>query len=312
MKKILITGVAWFIGFNLAKRFLQEGEYVHGIDNLFSGKYKHLEYLDEFENFDYDIADIRSPLHWLENDFDEIYNLACPASPVFYQSSPLMTLETSTLWMQNILDFSHGRSLVLQVSTSEVYGDPLEHPQKEDYKGNVNTVWPRACYDEWKRVAETMMFEYNQKYHNGRIIRIFNTYWPWMRPDDWRVISNFIWEALHNEDLTIYGDWEQTRSFQYIDDLLDGMIAMMRNKSDFFWPVNIGTQYEFTMNDLAELVLKLIPESKSSVVHRPLPKDDPRMRRADNSLAKEKLWWEPKVTLEEWLKKTIEYFRTLK
>ena len=310
--KILITGVAWFVWSNLAKRFLREWNEVVWIDNLISWQYKNIEDLVEFENFTFHLADIRSPLHWLKNDFDEIYNLACPASPVFYQAYPLLTIETSTLWMQNVLNFSRGDSMVLQASTSEVYGDPLEHPQSEKYKGNVNTVWPRACYDEWKRIAETMMYEYNKDYHNCRIIRIFNTYGPGMRKDDGRVISNFIWEALTNEDITIYGEGDQTRSFQYIDDLLDGMIAMMRNKEDFMWPVNIGTQYEFTMKQLADLVLKLIPESKSQIVYRPLPVDDPCFRRADNSLAKEKLWWEPKVTLEEWLKKTIAYFRNLR
>ena len=312
MKRILITGVAWFIWFNLAKRFLQEWEYVFGIDNLVSGQYKNLKYLEEFDNFEYQLADIRSPLHWLHNDFDEIYNLACPASPIFYQKMPLFTIETNTQWVLNVLDFAWRKSLVLQASTSEVYWDPLEHPQGEDYKWNVNTVWPRACYDEWKRLAESIMYEYNSVFNNCRVIRIFNTYWPWMRVDDGRVVSNFIRQALHNEDLTIYGDWDQTRSFQYIDDLLNGMIAMMRNDKNFFWPVNIWTQYEFTMIELADLVLELIPESKSRLVFKDLPKDDPRMRKADNRLAKEMLWWEPKVSLEEWLKKTIEYFRNLK
>ena len=311
MRRILITGVAWFVWFNLAKRFLQEWEYVFGIDNLISGQMTNIEYLEEFDNFKYQLADIRNSLNWLDNDFDEIYNLACPASPIFYQDMPLLTIETNTIGMQNILDFSQWKSLVLQASTSEVYGDPLVHPQYENYKGNVNTVWPRACYDEWKRIAETLMYEYNKRYNNCRIIRIFNTYWPWMRADDGRVISNFIRQALHNKDLTIYGDWEQTRSFQYIDDLLNGMIAMMRNKEEFMWPVNIGTQYEFTMKELADLVLKLIPECKSKIVFKELPQDDPYKRKADNKLAKKLLWWEPKVTLEEWLKKTIEYFRNV-
>ena len=310
--RILITGVAWFIWSNLAKRFLREWNEVVGIDNLVSGQYKNIQDLEEFEKFEFHLWDIRSPLHWLINDFDEIYNLACPASPVFYQAYPLLTIETNTLWMQNILDFSEWKSLVLQASTSEVYGDPLVHPQYEDYKWNVNTIWPRACYDEWKRIAETMMYEYNKQYNNCRIIRIFNTYGPGMRKDDGRVVSTFIWEALNKEDITIYGDGDQTRSFQYIDDLLDGMILMMRNKSDFFWPVNIGTEFEFTMQELAELVLKLIPESKSQIVYRDLPKDDPCMSRANNKLAKDKLWWEPQVSLEEWLKKTIAYFRELK
>ena len=310
--RILITGVAWFIWCNLAKRFLREWNEVVWIDNLVSGQYKNIQDLEEFDKFEFHLWDIRSPLHWLVNDFDEIYNLACPASPVFYQAYPLLTIETNTLWMQNILDFSEWKSLVLQASTSEVYGDPLVHPQYESYKWNVNTIWPRACYDEWKRIAETLIYEYNKQYHNCRIIRIFNTYWPWMRKDDGRVVSNFIWEALNNENITIYGDGDQTRSFQYIDDLLNGMILMMRNKDDFMWPVNIGTEYEFTMKELAELVLKLIPESKSKIVYRDLPKDDPCMRRANNKLAKDKLWWEPKVSLEEWLKKTIAYFRELK
>lgn len=310
--RILITGVAWFIGSNLAKRFLNEWHKVVGMDNMISGQYENIKALEEYENFEFKLADIRSPLDWIIEDFDEIYNLACPASPVFYQNYPQLTIETNTLWMQNVLDFSRWASLVLQASTSEVYGDPLVHPQCEEYKWNVNMIWPRACYDEWKRIAETMVYEYNKKYNNCRIIRIFNTYGPWMRKDDWRVISNFIRQALHNEDITIYGEGDQTRSFQYIDDLLDGMIAMMRNKENFLWPVNIGTEFEFTMKQLADLVLKLIPESKSQIVFKDLPKDDPCMRKADNKLAKEKLNWEPKVTLEEGLEKTIAYFRTLK
>lgn len=311
MKKILITWVAWFIWYNLAKRFLEEWNTVVGIDNLISWQYSNIEKLTMYDNFSYNLADIRVPIHWLKNDFDEIYNLACPASPKFYQETPLFTIETSVVWIQNILDFSQWKSLVLQASTSEVYWDPLEHPQSESYKWNVQTIWPRACYDEWKRLAETIMYEYNRVFNNCRIIRIFNTYWPGMRFDDGRVISNFIWQALHNKDITIYWDWDQTRSFQYIDDLLDWMILMMRNDKKLLWPINIWTQYEFNILDLACLVLELIPESHSKIIFKDLPIDDPYQRRANNSLAKKELWREPKISLEEWLKKTIEYFKTL-
>ena len=311
MRRILITGVAWFIWYNLAKRFLEEWEYVVGIDNLISWQLNNIKQLNTYNNFKFYVMDIRYPICQFENDFDEIYNLACPASPVFYQLYPVLTIETNTIWIQNMLNFSKWVSLLLHTSTSEVYWDPLVHPQKEDYKWNVQTIGPRACYDEWKRLAETLIYEYNKIHNNCRIIRIFNTYWPWMRFDDGRVVSNFIWQALHNEDLTIYWDWSQTRSFQYIDDLLNWMVLMMRNKDDFFWPVNIWTQFEFTMLELANKVLEYIPESRSRITFKPLPKDDPCMRKADNSLAKEKLWREPKISLEEWLKKTIEYFKNI-
>lgn len=203
------------------------------------------------------------------------------------------------------------KARILQASTSEVYGDPLVHPQPETYRGNVNTLWPRACYDEWKRIAETLFMDYHRQYQvDIRIIRIFNTYGPNMHPQDGRVISNFIMQALQDQDITIFGDWSQTRSFQYIDDLLDGMIAMMNNEDNFIGPVNIGTQFEFSMLDLAKEIKRLIPDSKSNIVFKVLPQDDPKQRRADNTLAKEKLWWEPKISLEEGLIKTINYFKT--
>lgn len=309
MKKILVTGGAGFIGSHLCKRLLEQWNEVICLDNLFIWSKNNIRDLLDNPYFTFVLHDVSQPF-WAQ--VDQIYNLACPASPIHYQKNPVETTKTSMLGAFNMLELAlKVKARILQASTSEVYGDPLVHPQPETYRGNVNTLWPRACYDEWKRIAETLFMDYHRQYQvDIRIIRIFNTYGPNMHPQDGRVISNFIMQALQDQDITIFGDWSQTRSFQYIDDLLDGMIAMMNNEDNFIGPVNIGTQFEFSMLDLAKEIKRLIPESKSNIVFKPLPQDDPKQRRADNTLAKEKLWWEPKISLEEGLIKTINYFKT--
>lgn len=241
----------------------------------------------------------------------KVIDLACPASPVHYQKNPVETMKSSILWAINMLDLATKvKARILQASTSEVYGDPLIHPQPESYWGNVNILWSRSCYDEGKRAAETLFMDYHREYGTDiRIIRIFNTYGPNMHPADGRVVSNFIMQALENKDITIFGTGEQSRSFQYIDDLIRGMIAMMDNQINFIWPVNIGTEYEFTIKELANNVISMIPWCTSKIVYQELPWDDPKQRRADNRLAKERLGWEPTIELREWLLKTIEYFR---
>lgn len=308
MKKILVTWGAGFLWSHLCRRLLNEGNEVICLDNLFTGWKENIYDLLENPRFTFVLHDVTQPF-WAQ--VDQIYNLACPASPVHYQKNPVETAKTSIMWAINMLELAlKVKAKIFQASTSEVYGDPLEHPQTEKYWGHVNPIWSRSCYDEWKRVAETLFMDYHREYWvEVRIIRIFNTYGPNMHPGDGRVVSNFIMQALRNEDITIYGDWNQTRSFQFVDDLIEWMIRMMNNDSKFIWPVNIWTQFEFTMKELAQEVLKLIPESKSQIVYKPLPSDDPKQRRANNSLAKEKLNREPKVTLQEWLVKTIEYFR---
>ena len=309
MKNIIVTWGAWFVGSHLCKNLVEEWNNVICIDNLQTWRLENIKDLLDKDNFRFIKHDI---IHNFQMKADEIYNLACPASPVHYQEDPVHTLKTSVLWALNVLNLAkQNLAKVLQASTSEVYWNPLEHPQSEKYRGNVNINWIRSCYDEWKRAAETLFSDYHrQHWVDSKIIRIFNTYWPNMDPKDWRVISNFIMQALNNKDITIYWDWSQTRSFQYVDDLIRGMKAMM-NKDWFQWPVNIWTEYEFTIKDLAEMVLRLIPESKSKIVYEPLPQDDPTQRRANNKLAKEKLGREPTIPLEEWLKKTIEYFKNL-
>lgn len=309
MKKILVTGGAWFIGSHLCKRLLEQWNEVICLDNLFIWSKNNIRDLLDNPYFTFVLHDVSQPF-WAQ--VDQIYNLACPASPIHYQKNPVETTKTSMLGAFNMLELAlKVKARILQASTSEVYGDPLVHPQPETYRGNVNTLWPRACYDEWKRIAETLFMDYHRQYQvDIRIIRIFNTYGPNMHPQDGRVISNFIMQALQDQDITIFGDWSQTRSFQYIDDLLDGMIAMMNNEDNFIGPVNIGTQFEFSMLDLAKEIKRLIPDSKSNIVFKVLPQDDPKQRRADNTLAKEKLWWEPKISLEEGLIKTINYFKT--
>ena len=308
MKKILVTWWAWFIWSHLCERLLAEWNEVICLDNLFTGTKENIKSLISNQLFTFVLHDVTQPF-WLQ--VDQIYNLACPASPVHYQKNPVETARTSILWAMNMLELAlKVNATILQASTSEVYGDPAVHPQPETYRGNVNINGPRSCYDEWKKASETLFMDYHRQYWvDIRIIRIFNTYGPHMHPADGRVVSNFIMQALRNQDITIYGTGEQTRSFQYIDDLVEGMIKMMNNETWFVWPVNIGTQFEFTMKELANEILNLIPESSSKIIYKPLPQDDPKQRRADNRLAKEKLGWEPKVKLEEGLGETIEYFR---
>jgi len=311
MKRILITGGAGFIGSHLCERLLSEGNDIICLDNYFSGNKDNIRHLLDNHNFELVRHDVTVPYY---AEVDEVYNLACPASPVFYQYNPIKTMKTSIYGALNMLGLAkrvHGT--ILQASTSEVYGDPAVHPQKEDYWGNVNPIGIRSCYDESKRAAESLFMDYHRQ--NGvkiKIIRIFNTYGPRMSPNDGRVVSNFIVQALKNQDITIYGNGQQTRSFQYIDDLIEGMTRMMVSPEDFIGPVNIGNPGEFTILELAQKVIELT-NSKSKIIFNPLPSDDPKQRKPDISLAKEKLnGWEPTIKLEEGLKKTIEYFSNYK
>lgn len=306
--RIIVTGGAGFIGSHLCKYLLDKGEQVICVDNLFTGSKENIKDLMDNENFKFREHDIIDPI-FFEEKIDQIYNLACPASPPHYQYNAIRTVKANTIGMINMLGLAkkHG-SRILQASTSEVYGDPLEHPQKESYRGNVNTIGPRACYDEGKRVAETLCFDYHrQNKVDIRIVRIFNTYGPNMDKGDGRVVSNFIVQALKGEPITIYGDGEQTRSFCFVSDLVEGIYRMM-NSEDFTGPVNLGNPGEFTINELAKKVIE-ITGSDSEMVFKELPIDDPTRRKPDISLAKEKLDWEPKIVLEEGLKPTIEYFR---
>ncbi len=306
--KILVTGGAGFIGSHLCRRLLADGHDVLCVDSLFTGSKDNI--LDLFDNkrFEFLRHDITEPL---TVEVDQIYNLACPASPVHYQFNPVHTTKTSVHGAINMLGLARRtKARILQASTSEVYGDPEVHPQPEGYWGRVNTIGPRACYDEGKRCAETLFFDYHRQHRlEIKVVRIFNTYGPNMHPNDGRVVSNFIVQALRNKDITIYGEGAQTRSFQYVDDLVEGMLAMMASPADFTGPVNIGNPGEFTIKQLAEKVLELIPESRSRLVYKPLPQDDPRQRQPDIRLAGEKLGWAPKVALQEGLLKTIAYFR---
>ncbi|MFA4999787.1 MAG: UDP-glucuronic acid decarboxylase family protein [Patescibacteria group bacterium] len=308
MKKILVTGGAGFIGSHLCRRLLDEGNEVLCVDNFFTGTKENIRPLLTNPRFEFLRHDVTFPLYV---EVDQIYNLACPASPIHYQFDPVQTTKTSVHGAINMLGLAkRTRARILQASTSEVYGDPEVHPQPESYWGRVNCIGIRSCYDEGKRCAETLFFDYHRQHKTDiRVVRIFNTYGPNMHPADGRVVSNFIMQALRNEDITIYGDGSQTRSFQYVDDLVEAMIRMMNNESGFVGPVNLGNPGEFTIKELAEKVLALIPESKSKLVFKSLPADDPRQRKPDIALAKEKLNWEPKINLEEGLKKTIEYFR---
>lgn len=310
MKRILVTGGAGFIGSHLCERLVKEGNDVICLDNYFSGNKKNIHHLLDYYNFELVRHDVTEPYY---AEVDEIYNLACPASPIYYQYNPIKTMKTSIYGIANMLGLAKRvRGKILQASTSEVYGDPSVHPQKETYWGNVNPDGIRSCYDEGKRAAESLCMDYyRQNNVKIKIIRIFNTYGPRMSPNDGRVVSNFIVKALKNEDITIYGNGKQTRSFQYIDDLIEGMTRMMKTE-DFIGPVNIGNPGEFTMLELADKVIDLT-NSKSKLIFMPLPEDDPKQRRPDISLAKEKLnGWEPKIKLEEGLKKTIDYFVNLK
>lgn len=306
-KKILVTGGAGFVGSNLCFRLLTEGHEVVCVDNFFTGSMQNLKKIVDHPRFQIINHDMMGPLY---EHVDEIYNLACPASPIHYQHDPVRTIKTSFLGTLNCLGLAKAcGAKVLQASTSEVYGDPDIHPQPETYRGNVNPLGIRACYDEGKRCAETLMMDYHRQYGvDVKIVRIFNTYGPHMQVDDGRVVSNFIVQALKDKDLTIYGDGNQTRSFQYVDDLLNGLIALMAQPADFTGPVNIGNDKEFTMLELAEAVIRLT-RSKSKVIFKPLPEDDPRRRKPDITLARTELGYTPKVELEEGLIHTIEYFK---
>lgn len=309
MKQILVTGGAGFIGSHLCERLLKDGNNVICMDNYFTGRKQNIIHLLDNPYFELVRHDVTLPYYV---EVDEIYNLACPASPIHYQFDPVSTTKTSVIGAINMLGLAkRTKARILQASTSEVYGDPVVHPQEESYWGNVNPIGIRSCYDEGKRCAETLFMDYHrQNKVDIKIIRIFNTYGPRMRPDDGRVVSNFIVQALKGEDITIYGDGKQTRSFQYVDDLIEGMVRMMASEN-FTGPVNLGNPREFTMIELAEVVLKMT-NSKSKIIFTPLPADDPKQRKPNISLAKEKLnGWEPNIRLEEGLVETIKYFKSL-
>jgi UDP-glucuronate decarboxylase len=314
VKRILVTGGAGFLGSHLCERLVAEGHDVVCVDNFFTSQKSNIEHLLQRRNFELIRHDVTEPLVL---EVDEIYNLACPAAPGHYQFNPIKTIKTSVLGAINVLGLAKRvRAKVLHASTSEVYGDPDVHPQPESYRGNVNPIGPRACYDEGKRCAETLMFDYlRQNKVDVRVIRIFNTYGPRMHPYDGRVVSNFIRQAIAGEPITIYGDGSQTRSFCYVDDLIDGMIAMMRDTKPgaepFHGPVNLGNPDEFTIRALAESVVRLVGGASRIVQARELPPDDPKQRRPDISLARSRLSWEPKVRLEEGLARTIAYFRSI-
>lgn len=309
-KQILVTGGAGFIGSHLCRKLLAEGNTVLCLDNLISGRKSNVKEFSNSKHFRFIEHDV---VNSIDLEVDEIFNLACPASPVHYQSDPIHTLKTSVLGAINMLELAHKSSArILQASTSEVYGDPDVHPQPESYWGKVNPIGIRACYDEGKRAAETLFFDYHrEKNVDIRVIRIFNTYGPNMRADDGRVVSNFITQALNDENITIYGNGSQTRSFQYVDDLIEGMLRMMSNSSGFTGPVNLGNPDEFTISQLAEKVLQMIPKSKSKIIYKDLPEDDPRQRKPDISVAIGQLDWRPHVKLEEGLAKTIDYFTSV-
>jgi len=306
--KVLITGGAGFIGSHLTERLLHEGHSVIIIDNFHTGSrdnIRHLLHNDDLEIFRHDITE-----HY-RMEVDVIYNLACPASPIHYQRSPVKTVLTSVMGVIHALNLAKEiKARVLQASTSEIYGNPEIHPQPEDYWGNVNTIGPRSCYDEGKRVAETLMFDYHRENNvDIRVARIFNTYGPRMRPDDGRVVSNFILQALRSEPITIFGDGSQTRSFCYVDDTVDALIRLM-NQDEITGPVNIGNPDERTIKEIAELIIELT-DSSSEIIYTSLPKDDPERRRPDIALAKQKLNWQPAVRLEDGLPKVIDYFRPI-
>jgi UDP-glucuronate decarboxylase len=309
MKRILVTGGAGFVGSHLCERLLKEGNEVISLDNYFTGQKRNIVHLMDNPYFEVVRHDVTMPFFI---EVDEIYNLACPASPVHYQYNPIKTVKTSVMGAINMLGLAKRiKAKILQASTSEVYGDPQVHPQVESYWGHVNPIGLRSCYDEGKRVAETLFMNYHHQ-NNVRIkiIRIFNTYGTRMHPNDGRVVSNFIIQALKGENITVYGKGDQTRSFQYVDDLINGMLKMMDSPDEFTGPVNIGNPGEFKILELAEKVIELTG-SKSKIVFKPLPSDDPMQRKPDISLAKEKLNWEPEIPLEQGLKKTIEYFDNL-
>ena len=309
MKIILITGGAGFIGSNLCEKLLNENNKIICVDNLFTGSIKNIEHLLNNPNFEFINHDIIDPLE-INGNIDEIYNLACPASPPKYQDNPIKTLKVNFLGVLNMLELARTKQArFLQTSTSEVYGEPEISPQKEEYRGNVNINGIRSCYDEGKRVAETLITEYHNKYNvDTRIVRIFNTYGPKMDKNDGRVVTNFINQALNNEDITLYGNGEQTRSFCYIDDQIDGLIKLMN--SNYIHPINIGNPHEITVKDLATLILHLT-KSNSKIVYKDLPSDDPTNRKPDITKAKTILNWEPKYELEKGILQTIEYFTVI-
>ena len=309
LNKILITGGAGFLGSHLAEKLLDSGNEVLVVDNFFTGNKQNLAHLLSNPNLEVMRHDVTFPLYV---EVNQIYNLACPASPVHYQYDPVQTTKTSVHGAINMLGLAkRTRARILQASTSEVYGDPEVHPQPESYWGRVNPIGIRSCYDEGKRCAETLFFDYHRQHQTDiKVVRIFNTFGPRMHPNDGRVVSNFIVQALQGKDITIYGDGQQTRSFCYVDDLIDAMIKMMNSEKGFTGPVNIGNPGEFTMLQLAEMVLTL-SNSKSKIIYQPLPSDDPQQRQPNIDLAKDKLGWQPKVRLEDGLKETIAYFKKM-
>lgn len=308
-KRILVTGGAGFIGSHLCERLLKEGNEVICLDNLFTSTKDNIALLMDNKYFEFIRHDIIHPIHL---EIDEIYNLACPASPIHYQYNPIKTIKTSVMGAINMLGLAKRvKAKILQASTSEVYGDPLVHPQYEEYWGNVNPIGPRSCYDEGKRCAESLFINYYfQNKVRIKIARIFNTYGPRMHPNDGRVVSNFIIQAIQNKPITIYGDGSQTRSFCYVDDMLDGLIKLMNTSDEIIGPINLGNPSEFKIIELAELIIDLT-NSKSEIIHLPLPEDDPIRRQPDISKAKSILEWQPKISLKEGLVKTIEYFERL-
>ena len=307
MKRILVSGGAGFIGSHLCTRLINDGHEVICLDNFFTGSKDNIAHLMGNHHFEVVRHDVTYPY---SAEVDEIYNLACPASPIHYQHDPIQTAKTSVMGVINMLGLAMRLDAkVLQASTSEVYGDPIVHPQPEHYWGNVNPVGYRSCYDEGKRCAETLFMDYHRQNDvRVKIIRIFNTYGPRMLPNDGRVVSNFVLQALNNEDITIYGDGTQTRSFQYIDDLIEGMIRMMETEDDFTGPVNLGNPNEFSIQELAEKIIAMTGSS-SKIVFKSLPNDDPKQRQPDITLAKKKLGWEPTIELEDGLSRMIEYFK---
>lgn len=308
-KKVLVTGGAGFLGSHLCDRLVESGHDVICVDNLFTGSKRNIEHLLGMTNFEFLRHDVTFPLYL---EVDEIYNLACPASPIHYQYDPVQTLKTSVHGAINILGLAKRTGAkVFQASTSEVYGDPTVHPQPESYWGNVNPIGVRSCYDEGKRCAETLFFDYHRQHQvRVKVARIFNTYGPRMHPADGRVVSNFIVQALRNEPITIYGDGSQTRSFCFVDDLVDGFLAMMASHDELVGPMNLGNPYEFTMLELASLVIS-VTGSGSELVYQPLPQDDPRQRQPNISLANRELGWAPSIALEDGLERTVRYFRSV-
>jgi len=308
-KRVLVTGGAGFLGSHLCERLLAEGHEVLAVDNYFTGRRDNIAHLLANPRFEIMRHDICFPLYV---EVDEIYNLACPASPVHYQFDPVQTTKVSVIGAINMLGLAKRvKARILQASTSEVYGDPSVHPQSEDYRGNVNPIGPRACYDEGKRCAETLFFDYHRQHRlDIKVVRIFNTYGPRMHPNDGRVVSNFIVQALQGEDITLYGDGSQTRAFCYVDDLIEGLVRMMASPREITGPLNIGNPHEIPIRELAERVLALTG-SRSRLIHRPLPEDDPIQRCPDITKARTLLGWAPRVPLEEGLSRTIAYFRNL-